>query len=105
MLKRFGNSEDYNNPNMIHDYVTFTAQADKITQRFNENKDIVINHTKTLLPYVNLTGQWSIDIMQNKNTFWFIDMALAELSAFYEQEVPIEKRVPTKENWIPIINI
>ena len=43
--------------------------------------------------------------MQNKDTFWFIDMALAELSAFYEQEVPIEKRVPTKENWIPMIKV
>ena len=56
------------------------------------------------MPNVKLTGQWSIDIMQNGDSFWIIDMALAEQSSFYAQEVPASKRVPVSENaedWIP----
>lgn len=48
-----------------------------------------------------MQGQWSIDIMQNGNDFYFIDMAVAENSAFFREAVPLESRKPMKENWIP----
>ena len=53
---------------------------------------------------INMTGQWSIDIMQNGNDFYIIDMALAENSAYYNDCVSIEKRKPQIENWIPELN-
>ena len=53
-----------------------------------------------LVPDVELSGQWSIDIMMNGNDFYIIDMGLAENSAFYNS-VPIEKRRVTQENWLP----
>ena len=34
-----------------------------------------------LLPFLDLRGQWSIDVMQNGEDFWIIDMALAKDSA------------------------
>lgn len=49
---------------------------------------------------INLSGQWSIDIMQNGDEFFIIDMALAQNSAFYER-IPKELKNPTPENWIP----
>lgn len=105
MKKRFGHAEDSNDPDMIHAYITYSAQEKKLMARYEQNKDAVIEHVKAFLPDVNLTGQWSIDIMQNGNKFWFIDMALAENSAFYNETVPANKRIPSEENWIPRLKV
>ena len=51
-----------------------------------------------------LSGQWSIDIMQNGEDFWLIDMALAENSAYYSEAVPKALRHPSEENWIPMLD-
>lgn len=99
MKKRFGYEEDANNPHQIHDYVIYRTHEETLMKRYQENKDIVVENLKAFLPKLNLKGQWSIDIMQNGEEFWIIDMALAENSAFYEC-VPKELRNPSKENWI-----
>ena len=39
--------------------------------------------------------------MQNEDDFWFIDMAIAENSMFYNETVAIQDRHPIRENWIP----
>ena len=99
LKNHFGNSDT---PDALHDYVTYTAQEPKLTERYNQNKNTVVSHIEKMLENnTELNGQWSIDIMQNNNTFWMIDMALAENSAFYDTTVPIELRNPSKENWIP----
>lgn len=103
MKQRFGHAEDSDDPDMVHDYITYSAQEEKLMSRYNANKDAVVEHVKKFLPDVELSGQWSIDIMQNGDKFWFIDMALAENSAFYDETVPVDKRIPTEENWIPMI--
>lgn len=41
-----------------------------------------------------------MDIMQNGEDFWVIDMELAENSAFSDC-IPEGKRRPLEENWIP----
>lgn len=46
-------------------------------------------------------GQWSVDIMQNGDDFWLIDMAQADLSAYYKDAVPEELCKRNKENWLP----
>lgn len=68
--------------------------------RYEENKDMLVDRIAELLPEINLTGQWSLDIMQNGNDFWLIDMATADTSALNEC-VPPEKLKRTPENWIP----
>lgn len=100
MKKRFGHSEDSDSPHQMHDYVIYKAHEEKLMQRYDENKDKVKEQIEILLPNLNLKGQWSMDIMQNGDDFWIIDMALAENSAFYDC-VPIELRNPSEENWIP----
>ena len=102
MKERFGNAADSNNPDMIHDYITYTANEEKLMKRYNDNKDVVMSHIRNLLPDVNLSGQWSIDIMQNGDDFYIIDMAIAETSALYDC-VPLADRRVSPENWLPEI--
>lgn len=70
-------------------------------RRYHENIDSLIDKVKDLLPDLHLHGQWSLDIMQNGDGFWLIDMALAETSAFYRECVPKASRMPTPEDWLP----
>lgn len=100
MKQRFGHEEDANSLHQIHDYVIYKAHEQTLMSRYHENKGIVQAHIEDILPNLELNGQWSIDIMQNGNDFWIIDMALAENSAFYNH-VPYELRNPSEENWIP----
>lgn len=100
MKQRFGHGEDANSPHQIHDYVIYQMHEETLMKRYEENKDRVKEEVENLLPRLNLTGQWSIDIMQNGDDFWLIDMALAQDSALIEC-VPEQLRKITKENWIP----
>lgn len=98
MKKRFAENRDGHD---IHDYVVYQAHEDILMDRYNYNKDKIIAETQKLIQYVQgLAGQWSIDIMQNNDKFWLIDMALAKDSAFYDC-VPENLKNPTIENWIP----
>ena len=100
MKNRFGHSSDSDSPHQIHDYVIYKAHEERLMDRYHENKDSVVAHIESILPGLDLHGQWSIDVMQNGDDFWIIDMAIAENSAFYEC-VPEHLRIPSKENWIP----
>ena len=64
-----------------HDYVIYTAHEDVLAKRYEDNKEKVLSEVKKLLPDCKLQGQWSIDIMQNGNDFWLIDMARASESS------------------------
>ncbi len=100
MKKRFAEHRDGHD---VHDEIVFHAYEEKLMSRYNENKNVVLQHIEELIPDLNLSGQWSIDIMQNGDDFWLIDMALAEYSAGYSKAVSIEEMRPTHENWIPKI--
>lgn len=88
-------------PDAMHDHITYSANEERLNRRYAENKDKVVEHLKALLPDVPMSGQWSIDIMQNGDDFWLIDMATAERSAYYDETVPKELRNPMPENWLP----
>ena len=60
----------------------------------------VENQGERILPDIDLSGQWSIDIMQNGDDFYIIDMALAANSALKEC-VPPGLLKPVQEKWIP----
>ena len=100
MKKRFAENNDVHDK---HDYLVYMAHEETLMKRYNENKDLVFEKVQEFIPNVPLSGQWSIDIMQNGDDFWLIDMAVAENSAFYEETVPKNLRHPMIENWIPKI--
>jgi len=102
MLKRFSGEEDADIPHQMHDYVIYKAHEEALMRRYHENKDSVVDHIREILPQLDLHGQWSIDVMQNGNDFYLIDMAIAENSAFYNC-VPEQLRRPSAEDWMPKI--
>lgn len=83
-----------------HDAVTYAMNMERLCRRYEDNKKAVCDHIAEILPSLNLSGQWSIDVMMNGDDFWLIDMAVAENSTYYES-VPEAKRIPSDENWIP----
>lgn len=102
MKNRFGHGGDADSPHQIHDYVIYKAHEETLMRRYHENKDAIVAHIEAILPDLDLGGQWSIDVMQNGDDFWIIDMAVAENSTFYEC-VPKNLRRPKEENWIPTL--
>ena len=100
MKQRFGHEEDKDSPHQIHDYIIYCSHEEKLMKRYEENKDKIIQMVEEFLPNVNLSGQWSIDIMQNGEDFWFIDMALAQNSALVDC-VPKHLRKDMEEDWLP----
>lgn len=83
-----------------HDAITYAMNKEKLCKRYEDNKQAVCDHIAEILPGLNLSGQWSIDVMMNGDDFWLIDMAVAEESAYYES-VPENKRIKSEESWIP----
>ena len=102
MKKKFDEGFENGNADLMHDAIIYRSMEETLMRRYEENKDLIISKVLELLPNANLCGQWSIDIMQNGNDFWLIDMALAVNSALNEC-VPTNKLKPIKENWLPKI--
>lgn len=104
MKKRFSQGDDANSPHQMHDYVIYLAHEEILHTRYNENIDKVLEELAKLIPNIDLCGQWSIDIMQNGDDFYIIDMAVAENSALYEC-VPAQLRKKQEENWLPDLSV
>ena len=100
MKHRFGHEEDQDSPHQIHDYITYSAHEKILTERYNANKERIIQEVEKLLPDLKLDGQWSLDIMQNGDDFYIIDMALAKNSALNDC-VPKGLLRDAEEDWIP----
>lgn len=102
MKKRFGNGEDSDDPDMVHDYITYSMAEESLMKRYEENKNKIVEEIGKIIPYMQIHGQWSIDVMQNGDDFYIIDMALAQDSALKEC-VPHHLLKEKKEDWIPVI--
>ena len=104
LLKHFANrtsfDNDYEKANKKHDFVIFKSYEKVLKDRYEENKDLVVDKVKEFIADVDLEGQWSIDIMQNGDDFWLIDMALAYQSSFSDKLPKGVLKVPV-ENWMP----
>lgn len=96
LLKNFDDDKD---PDKIHDYIITKSHLGVLEGRYYENIDKVTKEVENLLPDIDLKGQWSLDIMQNGNDFYIIDMALAAESALADC-IPEEERVKARMNWI-----
>ena len=79
------------------------GESEELMEQYRKNIGKVKENLKRMLPEIGLTGQWSMDIMQNGNGFYLIDMALAENSALKEC-VPKSLLKKVEEDWIPRIN-
>ena len=55
---------------MTHDYIVYKAYEDELMFRYNTHIIKLGQGIKKLIAHLNLSGQWSIDIMQNGNDFW-----------------------------------
>lgn len=104
MKKRFGHAEDSGNPDKIHDYIIYCAMEEELMKQYMENKNTVVQKLRDMLPQINLTGQWSVDVMQNGSDFYIIDMALAVNSALKEC-VPDGLLKSPEEDWMPRIEV
>lgn len=100
MHNRFNNCSDADTADKKHDAIIYAMHESKLMKRYNDNKYTVLEHVRELLPDLNLTGQWSLDIMQNGEDFWLIDMATADTSALSDC-VPAHLLHKSEENWIP----
>ena len=100
MKRRFSQGDDASSPHQRHDYIIYKMHEEVLMRRYNDHKEEIVSRIKEMLPDVELHGQWSIDVMQNDDDFWLIDMATADTSALNEC-VPKHLLKKTPENWIP----
>lgn len=99
MKKRFSEESDADSPHQKHDYVIYMMHEEKLMQRYHQNVGRVIENIEKMLPDILLDGQWSIDVMQNGDDFYIIDMARAAESALLKC-VPQNLLKPNKEDWL-----
>lgn len=104
MKTRFSKGADSQTPDKIHDYFIYQVHEDTLMRRFEEHKNEVREKIQAMLPDIDLHGQWSIDVMQNGEDFWLIDMAIAANSALCEY-VPKGRLKAPEENWIPDFHV
>lgn len=91
------NPED---PHKQHDYVIYKSHQEKLYKKYNDNVGNLKTKVEELIQKIELSGQWSLDIMQNGSDFYIIDMAEASASALNDC-VPKELLKKNPENWIP----
>lgn len=99
MKKRFSQGSDADTADMKHDYIIYCKEEERLQKTFDANKDMLAEKLKNMIPDIDLKGQWSLDIMQNGDEFWIIDMALAANSALVNR-LPVKLEAP-EENWLP----
>lgn len=102
MKTRFAGMNDASSVHNRHDYVIYAMRESYLTAAYEANKDRVANAVKALIPDAaayGLSGQWSVDIMQNGDTFWLIDMGTADTSAL-SNCVPPGKLHRTNVEWM-----
>ena len=99
MKKRFSQGSDADTADMKHDYIIYCKEEERLQKTFDANKDMLAERLKDMIPDIDLKGQWSLDIMQNGDEFWIIDMALAANSALVDK-LPVKLEAP-EENWLP----
>lgn len=73
---------------------------DVLNKRYNESVQTVLNELKKVIPHVELSGQWSVDVMRNGDDYYIIDMALAEHSALNDC-VPKNLLRAYPQQWLP----
>lgn len=100
MKKHLDKVSETGNPDAYHDYTIYKMYEETLKNQFLNTKDMVAEQITELAKHLDLHGQWSIDVMQNGDDFYLIDMALAQDSALLDQ-VDSERLKQSEENWLP----
>ena len=66
------------------DYQTYLSHEETLVDEYNEHLHRVKKEIKALLPNLNLSGKYSIDVMKNGDDLYVIDLALMSESALKE---------------------
>lgn len=103
MKQRFGHSPDSDSPHNYHDYIIYSMHEPVLMKRYEDNVDRVRENLLHIVENTVLTGQWSMDVMQNGDDFYIIDMATADVSALNDC-VPKGLLRKSEENWLPVID-
>lgn len=98
MKKSFTTGEDNNHKK--HDYIIYKMHERKLYKKYNNNIESVTEEVQKLISNMTIPGQWSIDVMQNGEDFYIIDMALAINSALNDVVEPGKLSLPI-EDWLP----
>lgn len=99
MNQRF---KENRNSHDVHDIITYNMASERLEKTYTENIGKVKEMVQELLNNnIEMTGQWSVDVMQVENDFYLIDMALAE-NSFYYNSVPVKLRKPSAERWLEL---
>lgn len=82
--------KDYVYPNLYDatDRLIFDAwYEDHIRAEYEKNEKAVVRAVASaMLQVEGLSGPWSVDVMQDeRGNFWLIDMAVAEMSAYWDR--------------------
>ena len=79
---------DYVYPHLYHatDKIVFEHERERLEGVYAHFKDAVQDKVADAMRDVQgLTGQWSVDVlMDEREKFWLIDMAIAQRSAYWE---------------------
>lgn len=92
--------KEVSSPQERHDYVVYLMHEDVLNKRYNESVQTVLNELNKVIPHVELSGQWSVDVMRNGDDYYIIDMALAEHSALNDC-VPKNLLRAYPQQWLP----
>lgn len=87
-------------PQERHDYVVYKMHEDILNQLLPRKRSNCSAELKKVIPRIELTGQWSVDVMRNGNDYYIIDMALAENSALNDC-VPSNRLRAYPQQWLP----
>lgn len=93
--------KEVSSPQKRHDYVVYKMHEDILNQRYHESIQTILAELKKVIPRIELTGQWSVDVMRNGNDYYIIDMALAENSALNDC-VPSNRLRAYPQQWLPV---
>lgn len=69
------------NATVEQDYHTYMAFEDTLMADYEKHLSVVKSNVKALIPNIELTGKYSLDIMKSGEDFYIIDMATMETSA------------------------
>lgn len=102
MKHRFAHMNDSDSPHQKHDYVIYLSHQKTLMGRYEANRDTVLHEFGKIVGNIDLSGQWSVDVMQDGGDFYIIDMASARNSALSDC-VPEGRIKDVGENWLPEI--
>lgn len=90
---------DYVFPNLhdATDKIVFEHEKDRLEREYNTRKQEVCELVAKAMENVEgLEGPWSVDIMLEGDKYYLIDMALAEMSAYWDKR-PGHERINARE--------